>query len=190
LTVDLARLRGWPRLLLAAAAALSAAACNPFQEDTSALPCPVVRVLGAGERYVRYAEGAAAEPANLELEARFLSAESSCEYDDDEDPQAGMVLDLSLVIAAERGPAAGPAAVERLPYFVAILGPDRTIVTRKEFVAEIPPPEEGQQFALTEPEEISLTFPAGGTRAPWEFEVVVSFQLTRAQLDLIEGPAR
>lgn len=172
-----------PRLLLAAVAALGGAACNPFQTDVPQLPCPVVHVLGAGERYVRFQDGAAPEPANLELAARFLSVESSCSYDDEADSRSRMVLDLALVIAAERGPAAAAATVERLPYFVAILGPDHGIVTRREFVAEIPLAEPGQQLALTEPEEISLTFPAGATRAPWENEVVVSFQLTRDQLD-------
>jgi len=179
------------RLALAAAIAAPGAGCNPFAKDESvSLPCPYVRVLGAGERYLRYRAGAEPERASLEVEASFVSAEATCTYDDPEDANAGMVLDLALVVGISRGPAAPPAEVERLPYFVALLGPDREIVSRQEFTAEIPLPEEGQRFALTEPEEISLTFPPGGARAPWEYEVVVSFQLTPDQLDLANPPRR
>ena len=93
-----------------------------------------------------------------------------------------MALDLSIVLAAERGAAMPAGGAERLPYFVALIGPERDVVTRQSFEAAIPFPAEGAQFILAEPEEVTLDFPGGGTIAPWEYEVVVSFQLSEEQL--------
>ena len=65
---------------------------------------------------------------------------------------------------------------------MALIGPDREVVTRQSFETAMLFPDEGAQFFLTEPEEVTLDFPPGGSVAPWEYEVVVSFQLTEEQL--------
>ncbi len=159
----------------------SGSSLNPFAESVK-LPCPFVRVLGDGEAYLRYRPGAEPVRENLEIEARFITVDFSCEYDVSDDPQSAMALDLSIVVAAERGPSMPAGGGERLPYFVALIGPDRGVVTRQSFEAAMLFPEEGAQFMLAEPEEVTLDFPGGGSVAPWEYEVVVSFQLTEEQL--------
>ena len=160
------------------------AACEPltiFSGDSVQLPCPQVRVLAEGERYARFRDGEV-DPNGLEIEASFLSLEVVCEYDDDEDPRSRMVLDLDLVVGVERGPAA-LAEGDQVPYFVALVGPDRQVVERTLFDAAVPAPVPGQLFTLSEPEAIRVVFPAGAGVAPWEYEVVVSFLLDRGQLE-------
>ncbi|MDP6953048.1 MAG: hypothetical protein QGF53_09855 [Alphaproteobacteria bacterium] len=160
------------------------AACNPmamFSGESVQLPCPQVRVLAEGERYARFRDGEV-DPNGLEIEANFLSLEVTCDYDDDDDPASRMVLDLDLVVGVERGPAA-LATGDQVPYFVALIGPDRQVVERTRFDVTVPAPVAGQLFALAEPEEIRLVFPAGSGTAPWQYEVVVSFQLDRKQLE-------
>lgn len=170
-----------------AVAAVSLSGCgsdtslNPFA-DSVELPCPFVRVLGDGEAYLRFLPGAEPIRDNLEVEARFVTVEAGCDYDDSDDPRSAMTLDLSIVVAAERGPSMPVGGSELLPYFVALIGPNRDVVTRQSFDAAMLFPEEGAQFVLAEPEEVSLEFPANGAVAPWEYEVVVSFQLTEEQL--------
>lgn len=159
----------------------SGTSLNPFA-DSVELPCPFVRVLGDGEAYLRYRPGTEPVRENLEVEARFVTVDFACDYDDSDDPQSPMELDLSIVLAAERGESMPEGGTERLPYFVALVGPDRRVVTRQSFEAAMQFPEEGAQFVLAEPEEVTLDFPGGGTVAPWEYEVVVSFQLTEEQL--------
>ena len=172
---------------LVAVAAVSLAGCgsdsslNPFA-DSVELPCPFVRLLGDGETYLRYRPGTEPVRENLEVEARFITVESSCDYDDSDDPRSAMTLEMSIVVAAERGTTMPAGGIEMLPYFVALIGPSRDVVTRQTFEAAMQFPEEGQQFVLAEPEEVTLDFPANGAVAPWEYEVVVSFQLTEEQL--------
>jgi hypothetical protein len=169
-------------VLAPVAAAL--AACNPlgFFAESVELPCPYARVLAEGDTYARF-EGDVPDPNRLELEAGFLSLETRCEYADEDDPASRMVLDLAVAVGVRRGPGA-VGEVDRVPYFIALIGPDRSVVTREEFVAEVPAPAPGQAFALAEPEEIRLTFPAGAPVAPWEYEVIVSFLLTAKQLEV------
>jgi len=175
------------RIGLMAIVAVGLAGCgsgtslNPFA-DSVELPCPFVRVLADGETYLRFRPGTEPARDNLELEARFIAVDFACDYDDSDDPKSAMALDLSIVVAAERGPSMPAGGTERLPYFVALIGPDRSVVTRQSFEAAMLFPEEGAQFILADPEEVTLDFPAGGAVAPWEYEVVVSFQLTEEQL--------
>jgi hypothetical protein len=171
------------RALVLVLVSAALAACNPlgFFAERVELPCPYARVLAEGETYASF-EGDVPDPNRLEIEAGFISLEARCEYDDEDDLSSRMVLDLAVVIGVRRGPAA-VGEVDRVPYFVALVGPDRSVVTREEFVAEVPAPPPGQAFALTEPEEIRLTFPAAAPVAPWEYEVIVSFLLTAEQLE-------
>jgi hypothetical protein len=183
-----------PRALLAASL-VALAACgsgdslNPFGESVE-LPCPYVRVLAEGRVYRRHTAGSAVEAGTLELEAQVMAAESNCDYDDSDEPRSAMELDLALVFGAQRGPAAIPADAERLTYFVALVGPDRAVVNKQLFEVVIPFSEPGQSVALTEPEEITLSFPAGAETAPWAYSVVVGFQLTPEQLEGARDSAR
>jgi len=159
-------------------------ACDPmaiFSGESVQLPCPQVRVLAEGERYARFRDGVV-DLNGLEIEASFLSLEVTCEYDDDDDPASRMVLDLDLVVGVERGPAA-LAKGDQVPYFVALIGPDRRVVERIRFDVAVAARVPGQLFTLSEPEEIRLVFPAGAAVAPWQYEVVVSFLLDRGQLE-------
>ena len=160
------------RAALALAAALALGGCGGlWGGDGPALPpCPDVRVLAEGESW-----------ADDALEAEISGFESRCDWDDDEDPAAGMTLALAVIIDAERA-GAGPAAAAELPWFVAVVGPDRAVAEKRVFAAE---------FAFESPdapaaaarEEVELRFPAGAARPPWEYDVVVGFQLDRARLE-------
>lgn len=169
----------WPSL-----AALALAACNPLGlfESPQQLPCPQLRLLAEGEHYARFTDGVV-DPNRLEIEARFLSVTSECDYDDADDPSSRMVLDITVVLGVERGPAAPPAAGVAVPFFIALVAPDRQVVERTVFNAEIEAPVAGQLFAVTEPQEIQVVFPAGAAVAPWEYELVVSFLLDQGQLE-------
>ena len=182
------------RLALFLVSALALTACgsggslNPFA-DSVVLPCPYVRVLADARLYRRHSPGPVADASTLELEAQIVTAEFSCDYDDSDDPRSAMALDLAIVIAAQRGPAAVAADSERVPYFVALIGPRREVVNKQTFESLIPFPDPGQRVAFTEPEEVTLFFPAAGAIAPWEYSVVVGLQLTAEQLGQARAPA-
>ena len=159
------------RAALALAAALALGGCGGlWGGDRAALPpCPDVRVLAEGESW-----------ADDALEAEISGFAARCDWDDDEDPAAGMTLALAVTMDAARA-GAGAAAAE-LPWFVAVVGPDRAVASKRVFTAEFAfAPADAPVGAARE--EVDLRFPAGAARPPWEYEVVVGFQLDRERLE-------
>lgn len=167
------------RAALAFAAALALGGCGGlWGGDGAALPpCPDVRVLAEGESW-----------ADDALEAEISGFEARCDWDDDEDPAAGMTLALAVIIDAARA-GAGPAAAE-LPWFAAVVGPGRAVASKRVFAAEFAFESPDAPAGAAAREEIDLRFPAGAARPPWEYEVLVGFQLDRAQLDRRRGERR
>lgn len=173
--------RGAPACALAAAL-LALAGCggalDPFAEDSLALPCPNVRVIADGDTFVA-SGGAGDAPA---LVARIVGFDSLCEYDNGEDPRGGMTLSLTVAMGAERGAGATDAPVP-LPWFVAAVGPDRAVANKQVFMTEAMFDSPEARIARVATGGVDLRFPAGAARPPWEYEVLVGFQLDRGQLE-------
>lgn len=173
---------------LAAAAALALGGCDAIDRlrgDDVVLPCPAVRVVGDGDTFPRFREGAAMEPENIVLTGRIVAFESECDYDDADDPASGMVMRVSVLVGAERAAAAGAAAGAPLPWFVAAIGPDRGVASKETFAAEIGFDGPEARVARSEPQDVDLRFPSGAALRPWEYEVLIGFQLDRQQLEYL-----
>lgn len=197
--------RAWPGL---AAAALLLAGCNdirtlreagldPFASDDRV--CPSVRVLKDAARYARFRPGDGRDLTDLEVEAEIANLSYSCDYQDEgafvyealfdeyegitPGTATGVVVEMQLRLAARRGPAGGTQPVERLPYFVAVLGPDMSVIDKQIFTAGVRLPGGPGATASTGPEEVELQLPIFGELRGWEYSVVVGFQLTPEQLD-------
>ncbi len=164
-------------------AALALAGCGGIDGlwgDDVVLPCPNVRVIGEGSVFPLLEEDAEAE-SDLALEARIVGFEAACDYDDSEDPSSGMDMSLTVLFGAERS--AGSASGESLPFFVAAVGPDRTVAIKRSFTTGIAFDSPEARIGRSEPEAVDLRFPAGAALRPWEYEVLIGFQLDRRQLD-------
>ncbi len=152
---------------------------NPFSAD-NALPCPAVRLIDEASVFPRFRDGAAPTPENVNMEARIIGVEAQCDYDDGDKPTSGMNLNLTLLMGAERENDA--ADNQPMPFFVAALGTDGEVANKQTFLAEITFDTPDSRFAQGAPQEISLRFPADAEIRPWEYEVVIGFQLDRQQL--------
>ncbi len=80
---------------------------------------------------------------------------------------------LDVVVIGERGPAAGQAAAVDLQYFVAVTGPDQTILSKRSFPVSIPVAPGTRRSGVTD--HIEETIPLGG-RAPGDLNIIVGFQ--------------
>lgn len=184
-------MRALARTVALAAAALAPSGCETagmFGADgAAALPCPGVRMLADAGAFSRLADGSAAgaetDPAEVAFEARIAGFEALCEYADADDPAGGMTLAVTVFLAAERDPAIGAAAGGLVPWFVATITPDGTVASKQAFAAGFAFEEPEGGIASADPGEVEVHFPAGAARAPWEYDVVVGFQLDRPQLE-------
>jgi hypothetical protein len=106
-------------------------------------------------------------PDNVAFYGILSEAEAKCELG-----PGAMKLDLDAIIVAERGPAAKGDVVD-LPYFVAVTGPDQSIISKWPFAVRIV--FEGAQRRAGVSDHIEETIPLDGRRAS-DFNVVLGFQ--------------
>lgn len=89
--------------------------------------------------------------------------------------RAGDVLraSLDLVIIGERGPAAGGATELDLHYFIAVTGPDQTILSKRTLPVHITIPANARRGGVTDRVEETIAL-AG--RPPGQLNIVIGFQ--------------
>lgn len=85
-------------------------------------------------------------------------------------------------------PSGNGAATYTVPYFVAIANEGR-VLAKRQFAVQFTF-EQGQTAAAFSDSVSSLTLTAGRDKQPFEYGIVVGFQLTKAQLDYVRRAGR
>ena len=167
---------------LAAAALVVLAGCNPFDDPP---PCPRVSVLKQTSQLTLYGEGPGRDDANVAFALELRDVASDCDHSVDDEEGGGVEVEFALSIDATRGPA---AETDRLsvPFFVAIAGPDRQIVAKEVFTAQIVFEDDGTRARTVE--EIEQWIPLGPGAYGAGYETLVGFQLTAVQLEESQRP--
>ena len=109
---------------------------------------------------------------------------SDCDYDLD-DSGGGVEVTFALPIRAVRGPAAESDRLS-VPFFVALADPNRQIIAKEVFTAEIA--FEADSASARTVEEIEQWIPLGPGEFGAGYETLVGFQLTPAQLEESRRP--
>ena len=142
------------------------------KSTTEACPSPVIlrplantAVFGSGEQR---------RPDNVAFYGLLSEANLKCEYTGD---AVRMILDV--VVVGERGPAAKADSVD-FQYFVAVTGPDQTILSKKPFPIRIAFDTPQKRAGVTD--HIEQTIPLGGRKAA-DLSVFVGFQQSPEVVD-------
>ena len=165
--------RGWAAT---AVLFLLVGGCTLFQKPPPG-PCPRVSVLGDAAKLVLFRPGPGRDLIDIEFEGEITPLGGGCNY---VDRNRVIEMRLELRIAALRGPAAVGPTVE-FPYFVAIVGPDQTILVKQVFRSPIAFEKNRRRAGALEQTDQTIPMQAGQTGS--DFEVLIGFQLTAAQLD-------
>ncbi len=165
------------RAALAAAVLVVLAGCNPFDDPP---PCPRVSVLKQTSQLTLYGEGPGRDDANVAFALELRDVASDCDHSIDDEEGGGVEVEFALSIDATRGPA---AETDRLsvPFFVAIARPDRQIVAKEVFTAEIVFEDDGPRARTVE--EIEQWIPLRPGEFGLGYETLIGFQYTAAQLE-------
>jgi len=113
-------------------------------------------------------------PDNVAFYGLLSEADAKCVYSGD-----AMRLVLDIVVVAERGPA-GKADSADFQYFVAVTGPDQTILSKKPFPVRIAFDGPGRRSGVTD--HIEEAIPLGG-RQGTDLNIVVGFQQSPEVVD-------
>jgi hypothetical protein len=147
-------------------------------------PCPSASLLQGAESASIYVPGSDRRPEDLELAIALNDLVSACQF-----TGAGVDVALAFNLLAQRGPAYRPEPA-RLSYFVATVGPDRRILDKELFDAEITVP--AGQEAIGMRETLTLRLPGLGEDEAARYRVYVGLQLEdaarRERLEPEAGP--
>jgi hypothetical protein len=129
--------------------------------------CPSAVVLRPLANTAIFGAGPERRPDNVAFYGLLSEAELKCEYTGD-----AVRIALDTIVIGERGPAAKGEAVD-LPYFVAVTGPDQSILNKKPFSVRIA--FEGAQKRAGVTDHIEETIPLGGRKGA-DLNVLLGFQ--------------
>lgn len=160
--------------------ALALGACGSSDPAAPPPPCPRASLLDGAERTSAYRNDAEPRPAELRYLAVLTNLASGCRY-----VSEGVEIDLTFSLIAERGPAFS-STPEEVTYFIATLGPDRQILTKDTYPAELDF-EEGYAGARWS-EELTLLIRSVTPAQAADYTLYVGFQLDDAELRRREQP--
>jgi hypothetical protein len=154
---------------IAAALLALLSACGSSNPQPAAAACPTVLLLKGAERTAEYRPGPDTRPADLRYLAVLTDLVSICRYED-----GGVDVALRFNLIAEQGPAyaGGPL---RLTYFVASLAPDRQVLSKPLFDADVEFPDGQQRAGSTQ--EMTVHMPNVTPAVSAEYSVFLGFQL-------------
>jgi hypothetical protein len=148
---------------------LALTGCGWFgsSSSTPAESCPSAVVLRPLANTAVFGAGPERRPDNVAFYGLLSEAELKCEYTGN-----AVRIALDTIVIGERGPAAKGEVVD-LPYFVAVTGPDQSVINKKPISVRIA--FEGTQKRAGVTDHIEEIIPLGGRRGA-DLNVLLGFQ--------------
>jgi hypothetical protein len=168
------RVRAAPGAALLGVLALSG--CGWFSSSSSRATeaCPSAVVLRPLSNTAVFGPAPERRPDNVAFYGLLSEADLKCEYSGD-----AVRIALDAIVVGERGPAAKGDSVD-LPYFVAVTGPDQTVLARNPFAVRVA--FEGTQKRAGVTDHIEETVPLGGRKGA-DLNVLLGFQQSPEVVD-------
>lgn len=155
--------------------ALAAAAMT---EIATPVECPRVDVVDELSSLHQFVDGNN-EAAGAISSVTITAIDSLCSIN-----EQNVVVDMDIIMQARLGPRAKAAATDKpsfsYPYFIAITTPSGDISAREVFAATIA--YDADEESLTHNEKMRQVIPLTGDYSPRQYEIMVGFQLSPAEL--------
>lgn len=167
--------------LTAAFLAIGLGGCSVLEKEHEPRPCPRTAVLAGGESIVVFRDGPGRDLTDILYEGHFSDLKGTCQYDTEDDGAGHITLDLLVDITAARGPA-NTSREAPLTYMFTVTDAHKNVLDQLDYtvVAEFPG-NQNQARIRRLPVEFDIGTKAGQTGD--DFNVYLSFKLTREQLD-------
>jgi hypothetical protein len=156
---------------------LAISGCGWLGSSSASKPteaCPSTVILRPLANTAVFGPAPERRPDNVAFYGLLSEADAKCVYSSD-----AVRLVLDIVVVAERGPAAKADSVD-FQYFVAVTGPDQTILSKKPFPVRIVFDGPGKRSGVTD--HIEEAIPLGGRQAT-DLNIVVGFQQSPEVVD-------
>jgi hypothetical protein len=169
---------GMAFLLLAACAGQEASAPDL---KTASQACPQAGKL-IGASVIPLLEGSPEKPTWQDVKVRgdFRELTGGCRLG----KNGTMETRLYAQFTAEKTELAGELKSLRLPYFIAVLGPQEEILQKQRLWVKIDFDKNNMASVV---EEQAISLPMEASASPASYKIVAGFELTKQQLDLVQG---
>jgi hypothetical protein len=161
------RARTAPSAVLVGLLALSGCGWMSSSSSKSAEACPSAVILRPLANTAVFGPAPERRPDNVAFYGLLSEADLKCEYSGDT-----MRMTLDVVVVGERGPAAKADSVD-FEYFVAVTGPDQSILGKKSLPVRIVFDTSGKRAGVTDHIEQTITL---GGRKGTDLTVDLGFQ--------------
>jgi hypothetical protein len=156
---------------------LALSGCGWFSSSSSrpaAEACPTAVILRPLSNTAVFGPAPERRPDNVAFYGLLSEADLKCDY-----TAGGVRLALDTIVIGERGPAAKGDALD-LQYFVAVTGPDQSIISKKPFAVRIGFDDTQKRAGVTD--HIEETIPLGGQKGS-DLNVLLGFQQSPEVVD-------
>lgn len=147
---------------------------SPSSSKSAAEACPTAVILRPLANTAVFGSGPERRPDNVAFYGLLSDADLKCDY-----AAGGVRIALDTIVIGERGPAAKDDAVD-LQYFVAVTGPDQTVISKKPFAVHIAFDESQKRAGVTD--HIEETIPLGSQKGS-DLNVLLGFQQSSEVVD-------
>jgi hypothetical protein len=162
------------RLVLLAAALGTLASCGMF-DNSKQYPCPTVGVPRESAALTLFREGDGRDLTDVIFAGGIKNTKLECSYSSN-----GPTMTLGVIIGGELGPAARTRTAT-VPYFIAIVDPDRNILTKQVFNVTLSFPPNVSQANIYDETEEKIPLPKNVSAE--RYGIAVGMQLTPDQLE-------
>lgn len=149
---------------------------SPFASKPAA-PCPSAVILRPLANTAVFGAAPQRIPQNVAFYGLLSEVDRTCDYTPD-----AVHMALDVIVVGQRGPAAKGDAVD-LDYFVAVTGPDRTILSKKPLAVRIA--FDPNQIRAGVTDHIEETIPLAGHKGT-DLTVVLGFQQSPDVVDFYQ----
>jgi hypothetical protein len=154
---------------------LALSGCSWFSSSsTPPQTCPSAVILRPLANTAVFGTGAEPRPDNVAFYGLLSEVDRKCDHTGD-----AVHMSLDVIVIAQRGPAAKSDAVD-LTYFVAVTGPDQTIISKKPFTVRIAFDPDQVRSGVTD--HIEETIPLAGHKGS-DISLLLGFQQTPQVVD-------
>jgi hypothetical protein len=162
------RLRAAPSAVLAVLVALGGCSwLSSSSSKSTTEACPSAVTLRPLAQTAVFGQAPERRPDNVAFYGILSEADLKCEY-----TPGALHMNLDVIVVGERGPAAAGDVVD-LNYFVAVTGPDQTILSKKPFAVRVVFDTPQKRAGVTD--HIEETIPLGGRKGT-DLTVDLGFQ--------------
>lgn len=162
------------KLILVAAAVAVLSSCSMF-DNSKQYDCPTVGIPRETATLTRFRDGPGRDLTDVVFDSGIQNAKISCTYS-----SKGVAIELGVVLGAERGPASS-ARTATVPYFIAIVDPDRNILAKEVFSTTLTFPPNVSQAAVMELTQETIPLPKN--KSAEGYGMVVGMQLTPEEVE-------